>query len=50
MFCNYLHFKTWFCNRKKGSDIEKIKGNLSKLTSNEVVLNIKEVKPETKAI
>ena len=33
---------------KKGSDIEKIKGNLSKLTTNEVVLNIKEVKkPET---
>ena len=37
-----------FVNGKKGSDIEKIKGNLSKLTSNEVVLNIKEVKkPET---
>ena len=35
---------------KKGSDIEKIKGNLSKITSNEVVLNIKEVKkPETNA-
>ena len=33
---------------KKGSDIEKIKGKLSNLTSNEVVLNIKEVKkPET---
>ena len=33
---------------KKGSDIEKIKGKLSKLTINEVVLNIKEVKkPET---
>ena len=29
---------------KKGSDIEKIKGKLSNLTSNEVVLNIKEVK------
>ena len=29
---------------KKGTDIEKIKGNLAKLTSNEVVLNIKEVK------
>ena len=28
---------------KKGSDIEKIKGKLSNLTSNEVVLNIKEV-------
>ena len=28
---------------KKGSDIEKIKLKLSKLTSNEVVLNIKEV-------
>ena len=27
---------------KKGSDIEKIKGKLSNLTSNEVVLNIKE--------
>ena len=33
---------------KKGSDIEKIKGRLSKLTKHEVVLNIKEVKkPET---
>ena len=33
---------------KKGSDIEKIKGKISNLTSNEVVLNIKEVKkPET---
>ena len=33
---------------KKGSDIEKIKGKLSKITSNEVNLNIKEVKkPET---
>ena len=33
---------------KKGSDIERIKGKLSKLTINEIVLNIKEVKkPET---
>ena len=33
---------------KKGSDIEKIKNKLSTLTSNEVTLNIKEVKkPET---
>ena len=33
---------------KKGSDIEKIKSKLSKLSSNEVILNIKEVKkPET---
>ena len=33
---------------KKGSDIEKIKNNISKITTNEVVLNIKEVKkPET---
>ena len=33
---------------KKGSDIEKIKNNLSKLTTNEATLNIKEVKkPET---
>ena len=33
---------------KKGSDIEKIKVKLSKLTLNEVILNIKEVKkPET---
>ena len=33
---------------KKGSDIEKIKGKLSNLTNNEVILNIKEVKkPET---
>ena len=29
---------------KKGSDIDKIKNNLSKFTSNEVTLNIKEVK------
>jgi small subunit ribosomal protein S3 len=35
---------------KKGSDIDKIKNNLSKLTINEVNLNIKEVKkPETNA-
>ena len=48
MFCNNLYIKTRICNWKKGTDIEKIKGNLSKLTSNEVVLNIKEVKkPET---
>ena len=33
---------------KKGSDIDKIKNNLSKFTKNEVTLNIKEVKkPET---
>ena len=48
MFCNDLYFKTWFCNWKKGSDIEKIKNKLSALTTNEVNLNIKEVKkPET---
>ena len=29
---------------KKGSDIDKIKNNLSKFTTNEVNLNIKEVK------
>ena len=35
---------------KKGSDIDKIKNNLSKFTTNEVALNIKEVKkPETNA-
>jgi len=35
---------------KKGSDIDKIKNNLSKFTANEVTLNIKEVKkPETNA-
>ena len=35
---------------KKGSDIDKIKNNLSKFTTNEVNLNIKEVKkPETNA-
>ena len=35
---------------KKGSDIDKIKNNLSKFTKNEVNLNIKEVKkPETNA-
>ena len=33
---------------KKGSDIDKIKNNLSKFTTNEISLNIKEVKkPET---
>ena len=33
---------------KKGSDIEKIKRKLSSLTTNEVILNIKEIKkPET---
>ena len=33
---------------KKGSDIEKIKGKLSRLSENEIILNIKEVKkPET---
>ena len=31
---------------KKGSDIDKIKNNLSKITSNEVALNIKEVKKQ----
>ena len=46
----YLYFKTRFCYWKKGSDIDKIKNNLSKFTSNEVTLNIKEVKkPETNA-
>ena len=40
--------KPGFVIGKKGSDIEKIKKSLSNLTSNEVVLNIKEVKkPET---
>ena len=35
---------------KKGSDIDKIKNNLSKFTKNEVTLNIKEIKkPETNA-
>ncbi len=35
---------------KKGSDIDKIKNNLSKFTTNDVSLNIKEVKkPETNA-
>ena len=35
---------------KKGSDVEKIKKNLSKITSSEVSLNIKEVKkPELNA-
>ena len=35
---------------KKGSDIDKIKNNLSKFTKNEVALNIKEIKkPETNA-
>ena len=48
MFCNNLYIKTWLCYWKKRSDIEKIKNKLSALTSNEVNLNIKEVKkPET---
>tara|TARA_Y100001970_G_scaffold144217_1_gene177140 strand:- start:8294 stop:8980 length:687 start_codon:yes stop_codon:yes gene_type:complete len=35
---------------KKGSDIEKIKNKLSKLTSSEIILNIKEIKkPELNA-
>ena len=35
---------------KKGSDVEKIKKNISKITSSEVSLNIKEIKkPELKA-
>ena len=35
---------------KKGSDIDKIKSNLSRFTTNEVSLNIKKVKkPETNA-
>ena len=46
MFCNNLYIKTCFVIGKKGSDIEKLK--LSAITSNEVNLNIKEVKkPET---
>ena len=37
-------------NRKKGSDIEKIKKNISKITSDEVNVNIKEIrKPELDA-
>ena len=36
---------------KKGSDIDKIKNNLSKFTSNEITLNIKEVKkPEAQKL
>ena len=31
MFCFHLYFKTWICNWKKGSDIEKIKKNYQKL-------------------
>ena len=35
---------------KKGSDIEKIKGNISKITDSEVSVNIKEIKkPELNA-
>ena len=35
---------------KKGSDIDKIKKNLSKISSTEIILNIKEIKkPETNA-
>ena len=47
---NNSHSKTWSCNRKKGTDIEKIKSKVSKLTSGEVQLNIVEVrKPEIDA-
>ena len=49
MLCYNLYFKTRFCYWKKGSDIDKIKNNLSKFTSNEVTLNIKVKKPETNA-
>ena len=50
MLCNNLYITTRFCNWKKGSDIDKIKNNLSKITINDVTLNIKEVKkPETNA-
>ena len=35
---------------KKGADIEKIKKNISKITDNEVIINIKEIKkPELNA-
>ena len=44
MLRNNLYLKTWLCYWKKGSDIDKIKNNLSKFTKNEVNLNIKEVK------
>ena len=38
------------CNWKKGSDIEKIKKNLMKITDSEVTVNIKEIKkPELNA-
>ena len=50
MLCNHLYIAARFCYWKKGSDIDKIKNNLSKFTKNEVTLNIKEVKkPETNA-
>ncbi len=32
---------------KKGADIEKIKKNISKITDNEVLINIKEIKKPT---
>ena len=39
-----------FVIRKKGSDVDKIKKNLSKISKSEIVLNIKEVKkPELNA-
>ena len=42
--------RPWFVIGKKGSDVEKIKKNLSRITSSEVSLNIKEVKkPELNA-
>ena len=42
--------RPWFVIGKKGSDIEKIKKNLSKISSTEISLNIKEIKkPELNA-
>ena len=44
MHCLNPYLKTWFCYWKKGSDIEKIKKNIMKITDSDVNVNIKEIK------
>ena len=50
MCCFNSYLATRFCYWKKGSDIEKIKNKISKITKDEVSVNIKEIKkPELNA-
>ena len=50
MYSFNLYIQTGFVIGKKGSDIDKIKKSLSKISSSEISLNIKEVKkPELNA-